>query len=93
MLGEELDGRFFVRDARQQLVVELYKPAGRRVELGLEPGVYVVRVEREAAALLARTHLAEGGRVVLEPGKFADGPAADAKSRRARAAAVHRCRP
>jgi len=70
VLGEELDGRFFVRNARQELVAELFKPAGRRVELGIEPGAYEVRVEREAASLLATAHLAEGGRVVLEPGQF-----------------------
>jgi len=70
VLGEELDGRFFVRNARQELVVELYKPAGRRVELGVEPGAYEVRVEREAAALLATAQLAEGGRVVLDPAQF-----------------------
>ena len=38
VLGEELGGRFFIRNADQQLVVELYKPAGRSVELGLEGG-------------------------------------------------------
>jgi hypothetical protein len=70
VLGESLDGRFFVRNARQELVVELHKPYGRRIELGLEPGRYEVRVEREAAALLAKPELAEGGRVTLEPNQF-----------------------
>jgi hypothetical protein len=70
VLGEQLDGRFFVRTARQELVVELFKPLGRRVELGLEPGTYEVRVEREAAALLAKPTVAEGARVVLEPAQF-----------------------
>ncbi len=70
VLGEALDGRFFVRNARQELVVELYKPHGRTVELGIEPGSYEVRVEREAAALVARTQLAEGARVVLEPAQL-----------------------
>jgi hypothetical protein len=70
VLGEQLDGRFFVRTARQELVVELFKPLGRRVELGVEPGTYEVRVEREATALLAKPTVAEGGRVVLEPAQF-----------------------
>ena len=70
VLGQALDGRFFVRNARQELVVELYKPYGRTVELGLEPGAYEVRLEREAAALLARPRIAEGARVVLEPDQF-----------------------
>ena len=38
VLGEELDGRFFVRNAKQELVVELYKPYGRQVELGARAG-------------------------------------------------------
>lgn len=40
VLGAELDGRFFLRNARRELVVELYKPFGRKVELGVEPGSY-----------------------------------------------------
>ena len=70
VLPDALDGRFFVRNAKQELVVELYKPYGRTVELGLAPGAYEVRLEREAATLLARPQVAEGARVVLEPGSF-----------------------
>ncbi len=70
VLGETLDGRFFVRNARQELVVELNKPYGRRIELGLEPGHYELRVEREPAAFLAKTEVGEGVRVVLEPAQF-----------------------
>jgi hypothetical protein len=70
VIGETVDGRCFVRNAREELVVELYKPLGRTVELGLEPGVYEVHVEREAAALVAKPHLAEGGRVVLDASGF-----------------------
>jgi hypothetical protein len=70
VIDEALDGRFFVRNARQELVVELYKPYGRRVELALEPGEYEVRVEREAAALLAKPRVDEGARVVLDAAQF-----------------------
>jgi len=59
LLGPELDGRFFVRNAKQQLVAELQKPAGRTVELGLEAGQYEVSYEQEAAFL--------GARVTIEP--------------------------
>ena len=38
VLSESLDGRIFVRNAKQELVVELYKPQGRRVEIGLDDG-------------------------------------------------------
>jgi uncharacterized caspase-like protein len=69
-LGEALEGRFFVRNERQELVVELYKPRGRKVELGLAPGRYEVRVEREDATLVARPEVAAGAIVVLEPERF-----------------------
>ena len=70
VIGESVDGRCFVRNARQELVVELYKPLGRTVELGVEPGAYEVRVERTAAVLLARPELKDGARVVLDGGQF-----------------------
>jgi hypothetical protein len=70
VLGEEMSGRFFIRNAAQQLVVELYKPAGRKVELGLEPGTYEVRLEREGASLVGKTQVGEGGRVVLDAALF-----------------------
>jgi hypothetical protein len=41
--------------AAQELIVELYKPRGRRVELAVEAGSYDVRIEREKSALSART--------------------------------------
>ena len=70
VLGETLDGRFFVRNAAKELVVELYKPYGRPVELGVAPGRYEVHVEREATAMRASPEVGEGQRVVLEPGQF-----------------------
>ena len=70
VLGEDLDGRFFVRNAAHELIVELYKPRGRKVELGVEPGAYEVRIEQSKGLLLAKTQIAEGGRVLLEPRQF-----------------------
>jgi hypothetical protein len=70
VIGEAVDGRIFVRNAREELVVELYKPLGRTVELGLEPGVYDVQVERAAAVLVAKPALADGARVVLDGGQL-----------------------
>ena len=52
VLGENLEGRFFVRSASQELIVEVYKPFGRSVSLGVEPGTYEIRVEQEKRALL-----------------------------------------
>jgi hypothetical protein len=70
VLPDALDGRFFVTNAKLELVVELYKPYGRKVELGLEPGAYEVRIEREASALVARPRVDEGARVVLDATQF-----------------------
>ena len=62
VLGEDLEGRFFVRNAARELVVELYKPRGRRVELGVEPGAYEVRIELPKSSLLAKASVDEGVR-------------------------------
>jgi hypothetical protein len=70
VLGEDLDGRFFIRNAAQELVVELYKPKGRKVELGLEPGTYDVRIEREKQSLVAKTRIADRERVTLDAAQF-----------------------
>jgi hypothetical protein len=70
VLGDELEGRFFIKTASQGLVVELYKPRGRSVAIGLEPGSYEVRVERDDVALVARTELVDGGSVALDESRF-----------------------
>jgi hypothetical protein len=70
VLGESLDGRVFIRNAKQQLVVELYKPQGRRVEIGLEAGEYEVRIQRPATAMLTRSSIRDGQRVELRLEQF-----------------------
>jgi len=66
VLSADLDGRVFVRDADGRIVLELYKPRGRTVSLGLEPGRYDVRVERPPAILGADVAIAEGGTATLD---------------------------
>jgi hypothetical protein len=80
VLGEDLDGRFFVRTASQELVVELYKPCGRVVELAVEPGTYEVRVERQKGSVTARAEVVDGARVAIDPRQF--GPVAMEPTRR-----------
>ena len=70
VLPAELDGRFFVRTAARELIVELYKPRGREVKLGVEPGAYEVRVEAQRVALMAKAHLTDGATVVLDARQF-----------------------
>jgi hypothetical protein len=69
----QVEGRFYVLDDRQRLVLEFYKPAGRRVDIGLEPGVYDVRFERDPNALRGRLEVKEGPHQVVELSRF--GPA------------------
>ena len=70
VLGEDLEGRFFIRNSRQQLVVELYKPRGRRVGLGVEPGAYEIRMEVPRSALVTKAEVQEGAQVTLEARQF-----------------------
>ena len=70
VLGELLDGRVFIRNAKQVVVVELYKPHERRVEIGLEAGEYEVRIQRAADAMLARAMVRDGQRVELALDQF-----------------------
>jgi hypothetical protein len=70
VLSEGLNGRFLIRNASQQLVAELFKPAGRKVELGLEPGEYDIRFEQRPGLFAASVRLAEGQRLTLGQGHF-----------------------
>ena len=80
VLPGDLEGRFFVRNAAHELIVELYKPLGRPVELGVEPGTYEVRAEIRKSSLVAKANVPDGGTFVLEPRQF--GPAAVEATRR-----------
>ncbi|MYC13463.1 MAG: hypothetical protein F4Y39_07005 [Gemmatimonadetes bacterium] len=70
VLAESLQGRFFIRNANRQLIAELFKPAGRRVELGLEPGTYRVHMAREIQSATASVELAMGQREILDEDDF-----------------------
>ncbi len=61
-------GRFFIRDARGNLVAEVEKPAGRPLSFALEPGTYAVRWHREGAIRERSVTLASGAPASLEPG-------------------------
>ncbi len=70
ILSEALQGRFFIRNANRQLIAELFKPAGRRVELGLEPGKYRVHMARQIQSATASVELEIGQREVLDEAHF-----------------------
>jgi hypothetical protein len=70
VLSENIEGRFFVRNAAQELIVEVYKPFGRSIALGVEPGVYEVRVDQEKTALVARVSVAHESQLVIDRSQF-----------------------
>lgn len=70
VLAESLEGRVFVRNAREEIVVELYKSLGRPVELGLEPGTYEIRIQRPPEAWLTKSELLQGQRLELALDQF-----------------------
>lgn len=46
ILPAEVDGRFFIRNHKGQLVAEINKASGQKVTFGLDPGMYEVTWER-----------------------------------------------
>lgn len=70
ILAEVLQGRFFIRNANRQLIAECFKPAGRRVELGLEPGTYRIHMAREVQSATASVKLVMGQREILDEDHF-----------------------
>ena len=72
ILAEGLHGRFFIRNDNEQLVAELFKPAGRTVELGLEPGSYVLHLQRLEQLRSSELVLADGQRLTVDEGDFHD---------------------
>ena len=65
VLGSDYDGRFFVLGPRHQLVAELFKPYGRTIELGLEPGEYDIYFEQEQKLLSSSVTVRNGQRQEL----------------------------
>ena len=70
LLDEHLAGRLYVRNSEHDLVAELFKPEGRTMELGLEPGRYDIHLEREEELLLASAELTDGSQVTVRSDQF-----------------------
>jgi hypothetical protein len=62
VLGPDYDGRFVVFNAKRQMVAELFKPHGRTIELGLEPGGYELYYEQKKQLMSSSLTLADGQR-------------------------------
>ena len=67
VLTENIEGKIFVHDADGHLVVELTKPAGRSIELGLEEGKYRVINLQADHVFEATIVLDTGAQFVLKP--------------------------
>jgi len=67
VLRRDLVGRIYVRDAGDRLLVELHKEPNYPVELGLEPGVYHVVIDKDGQISEGTINLARDGRVELSP--------------------------
>jgi len=65
--SEDLEGRAYVRDEGGHLVAELYKPAGRPIQLGLAPGRYTVTLTRDGEFGRVAVELREDGEVLITP--------------------------
>jgi len=70
VLTPELGGRITVREANGALVAELRKPAGNTIELGLEPGAYVVAMDSGNTIFQASVALTAGKHTALAAAAF-----------------------
>ena len=70
VLTPEISGRIFIHDKKNSLVVELSKPAGRRIELGLEEGEYRVINLLEGQVFESKIKLQNGVDFALNADEF-----------------------
>jgi hypothetical protein len=70
ILGEEISGKVFIHDKRDKLVVELTKPSGETIELGLEEGEYRIINIPEAQVFEFKVILQKGMNFELSKGQF-----------------------
>lgn len=66
VIAADLEGRFILRNAANELIAELYKPAGRTLSVQVDAGTYEVRVEREKTILIAKVTVTQGAQVMLD---------------------------
>src|SRR5207244_4288993 len=74
VLTPELGGRITVREANGALVAELRKPPGNTIELGLDPGAYVVAMDSGSTIFQANVALVAGKHTSLAAAAFHAAP-------------------
>jgi hypothetical protein len=72
VLGDEIFGQIFIHDRDGRFVVELTKPPGRKIDLGLEEGEYRVINIPEGGVFESTITLKEGDEYELNPSEFAE---------------------
>jgi hypothetical protein len=70
VLKPEISGRIFIHDSKNSLVVELTKPSGRKIELGLDEGEYRVINLLEGQVFESRIKLQSGSEFTLGAEEF-----------------------
>ncbi|MEW6515499.1 MAG: caspase family protein [candidate division FCPU426 bacterium] len=69
---QDLYGRFLIRDQNERIVLEMRKPEGRSLQIGLEEGVYQVSNERDQRLFETRVELTLGQELVLNAAAFGE---------------------
>ncbi len=70
LIGEDITGRVSIRDGSDFLIAELTKVTRRPIELGLEPGVYRITLQRGDSFFQTSVTLSENKRTGLNMGNF-----------------------
>jgi hypothetical protein len=70
VLEPEISGRIFIHDSKNSLVVELTKPSGRKIELGLDEGEYRVINLLEGQVFESKIKLQNGSEFALNAEEF-----------------------
>lgn len=67
-LSKSISGRVFIRDEKGQLIVELLKQAGQKMELGLSKGKYQIHVEKPNETLSGTFVISKNSRAQVSQG-------------------------
>lgn len=70
VVPEPIEGRVFVRDAAGQLVAELRKARGTRVELAVDEGRHAVQVAQDRRVLAGAFDVAASGHAVIDEARL-----------------------
>ncbi|OHD53811.1 MAG: hypothetical protein A2Y33_16635 [Spirochaetes bacterium GWF1_51_8] len=70
LLSEKLGGRVFIRNSSGKLVAEMFKLPNKPVQLGLEPGSYVITVDINGKLYQTKVTLKAGAPTLVTPANF-----------------------